>query len=73
MEKCNISDELRVEVSDYITKIEMFLNTVDILNGYQKFYAEKYSNFWRFEEIINLLQESKKDILLKSAIIKQLI
>jgi hypothetical protein len=37
-EKCDY-ENLKIEFLDYMTSIEEFMNTVDILNGYQKYYC----------------------------------
>lgn len=66
-------ENLKIEFLDYMTSIEEFMNTVDILNGYQKYYCCEYKNFWRFEKIIELIQQEKNEILLKAQEIKQII
>lgn len=58
-EKCDY-ENLKIEFLDYMTSIEEFMNTVDILNGYHKYYCCEYKNFWRFEKIIELIQQEKK-------------
>lgn len=64
---------LKIEFLDYVTHIEEFMNTIDILNGYQKYYEGEYNNFWRFSRVINMMLEEKSQILLKSQEIKNLI
>ena len=64
---------LRVEFLDYITSIEEFMNTVEILYGYHKYYLSEYKNFWRFEKVIELIQKEKNEIISKSNEIKHLI
>ena len=57
--------KLRVEVLDFTLSVKEFANIINILNGYYQHYCSEYNEYWRLNEIINLLVSRQNDILCK--------